>query len=497
VNNESNDTEVADAYDSYREYENSANESLLSTYDSQPKPEKIILAGTSPKTTADAVLGNYGEKHIARWRGNWYEYDGSSYRKNPDERMALLARRAMWKCIAPEIVKKEPTDNLIPIPVKISTVNETVASIIAHDGVSLGDSRDAPMWRSPGPHGNRADDCLPMLNGVFDTKTGEFLGKQPDLFFIGHTPYAYNPNAGVATRWLEFLDCILGNDPDSIRCLQEWMGYLLSSECDHHKMLYIFGPKRAGKGIIASIMAALIGSSMTTNPTLDQLSGDFGYQPLLGKRHAIIGDARFVGQKIPTACERLLNLSANDKVQVSRKNIGESVEMRLGCRITIMSNDLPKFKDDSGTIMSRFVYLELTKSFYGSEDLGLTKRILEEMPQIFLWAHEGLLRLRSQGYFTSPACNAEIYEEMRESAAPVRSYASERLVISPDEGWEESKFVYSDYRKWCVENENGFPVSAETFGRQLKSMGIQKQRLREDGTRIYKYLGVRVKGLLV
>ena len=57
-------------------------------------------------------------------------------------------------------------------------------------------------------------------------------------------------------------------------------------------MLLLIGPTRSGKGTIARMLTALIGSGHVAGPTLASLGTNFGLSPLLGKPLAIISDAR-------------------------------------------------------------------------------------------------------------------------------------------------------------------------------------------------------------
>lgn len=475
-------------YNVIAEAESKRQETALTRSDASPRNEKIDLPGTRPEILANAVLETRKKFRHARYRGEWHVFDGGSYLPVSTEWMAAHCRRVLEKCRAPEIKKGEETGNIIPVCVKNQTIAECLGSLIARDGVMLGDIQDAPMWRGAVDHAHRPADCFPMANGCYDVARFEFLGPRPDLFVVGHADYAFDPMASDPVEWKKFLNEILGHDPKAILCLQEWFGYQLQSTVPHHKALYIWGPKRAGKGTIASVLSALVGAKATTAPTLDQLAENFGMQPLIGRRVAIVGDARFVGKNVATTTERLLGIIANDQQSVARKN-KENWSGRLNIKFTIMSNDLPKLRDDSATIMSRFIFLELKKSFYGSEDLKLVERLLSEMPGIFAWSLEGLERLRHQGRFTEPENHQETAEEMEASAAPVKAFISECCIVE-ENAREGAKFLYKKYREWCLEG-GSHPLSSEYFGRQMASCGFKARRHRDEGDRLYSHFGVR------
>jgi hypothetical protein len=56
------------------------------------------------------------------------------------------------------------------------------------------------------------------------------------------------------------------------------------------------GPKRSGKGTIAQVLTRLLGADNAVAPTLAGLGTNFRLAPLIGKRVAIISDARLGGR---------------------------------------------------------------------------------------------------------------------------------------------------------------------------------------------------------
>jgi putative DNA primase/helicase len=61
-----------------------------------------------------------------------------------------------------------------------------------------------------------------------------------------------------------------------------------------------------------------------------------------------------------------------------------------------MTNKPPRIADASGALVSRYVVLTMTESFYGREQTDLTDELYQEMPGILNWAIRGLERLRGR-----------------------------------------------------------------------------------------------------
>src|SRR5262249_2826381 len=147
--------------------------------------------------------------------------------------------------------------------------------------------------------------------------------------------------------------------------LQEIFGYMLSGDLSQQKLFMLVGPKRAGKGTIARVLRQLLGERNVVGPTLRSLSENFGLEHLIGKRLAIIGDARIGGGSDQNVVvERLLSISGEDALSVSRK-FKAAWDGILGVRVMLLSNELPRFTDASATIASRFVILKFENSFFG------------------------------------------------------------------------------------------------------------------------------------
>ena len=70
-------------------------------------------------------------------------------------------------------------------------------------------------------------------------------------------------------------------------------------------------------------MRRLAGGGASVGPTLTSLTRPFGLQCLLGKRLAVVPDARIDRQVSKgELIERLLSLIGGDEIEVERKNLG-------------------------------------------------------------------------------------------------------------------------------------------------------------------------------
>jgi putative DNA primase/helicase len=362
----------------------------------------------------------------------------------------------------------------------------------AHGGITLlSQGVDQPTWLDgETPTGV----IVACANGLLDVERRTLLEHTPAYFTQTAVPFAYDPDAPDPIRWEGFLGDLWGDDLDQIRALQEWFGYVISGRLDLHKILLLVGPTRAGKGVIARVLGALIGRANVAGPTLSSLNGDFGMAPLIGKPLAVIADARLTGRDNATVVERLLSISGEDTLTVNVK-YREQWNGKLPCRLMVLSNELPRLGDASAAIAGRFVTLLLTESWLGREDPNLEPELHQELTGILNWALAGLARLIEQGRFSKPKSTDDALVTLQELSSPVHAFL--RDLCEVDAGYEiPVEDLWNAWREWAEENGHGKGGTKQVFGKNLKAAlpALKVGRPWGEGEtrdRVYKGLALR------
>ena len=173
---------------------------------------------------------------------------------------------------------------------------------------------------------------------------------------------------------------------------------------------------------------------------------------------------------------------------IERKHM-TSLNVKLPTRLILISNELPRFDDASGALVSRMVLLRLKKSFLGKEDKTLTARCLAERPGILLWALAGLRRLSERGHFIQPDSATGLLGEMEDICSPVGEFVRECCNTGPF--YQVSRAdLYDAYKKWCERTGRTYPDSPSTFGRNLiaavEHLGTSQPRTGEGRQRVYE-----------
>ncbi len=430
-----------------------------------------------PLKVARAVLQHInhsdGVAHVAWWRGDWYQWTGSHWATWPDsgvdEYLYAMTEEATY-------ISGEKVDRWAPTRDKIANL-----------GHALG--RGA-VQRDPRLNSEKAISCT---NGVIDPSTRTLLTHTPARFNLHTLPYAYDPTA-ECPQWIAFLESVLPGQDDARQFLREWFGYVLSGRTDLQKIASLVGPPRCGKGTIARILEALLGSESVAAPTMEKMATQFGEQGLIGKTLAILADIRWNARAVGEAVPVLLAISGEDARDVPRKNRTDW-HGKLDARFVLMSNDTPTFTDASGALAVRMIHIVFSESFVGREDTTLTSRLLCELPGILNWALTGLRALTERGHFEPPACSLELHAEVVRMSSPVTGFVDDRCVLDPA-GEEELDGLYAQFEDWSKKAGYVNPPVKEIFSRNLQSAyrgKVRVDRRMVDRNRRRFVIGLRIE----
>jgi putative DNA primase/helicase len=422
-----------------------------------------------------------GCRTLHHHRGVFYAWNNAAYLEidKDDVRARLYAFLDQCKTGVGKGEKVKPNTAL---------VSGVIDALTAH--AQLDRRISAPYWLD-----NRSDlpagELIACANGLLHLPTLKLLPHTPAFFTNSAVDFVFDPNAPAPGRWLKFLAELWPDDPQAIETLQELLGYCLTADTSQQKMFLLVGPPRSGKGTIARMLRQLLGIDNTVAPTLAQLSSNFGIAPLIGKRVAIISDAR-LGKRTDqhVIAERLLSITGEDAITADRKYLSAWTG-RLQTRFVILSNELPQLEDPSGALASRFVVLTLRQSFYGREDHELFERLLPELPGILSWAIEGWRRLSERGSFVMPASSANDLQQLEDLGSPIKVFVRDHCDLGAGHT-VEARVLFESWRDWCCQ-QNRNPGTAEQFGKDLRAAvpGIKVAQPRATGRRrVYEGIGL-------
>lgn len=457
--------------------------------------DELMIFTSTPMKTAELFHATLPEGgRILHWRGEFYSWDGTRYvvrdRVYIDQRLYHF----MAGCVTIK-ENKHGDREIVAFSPKRSNVDDVAHALRA---VCYADIPEPQCWIEKREGDPAAGEIIAFSNGFLHWPTRTLLPATDRLFVTSALDFPYNPGAGQPTHWLKFLHGLWPQDEESITALSDMFGYLLTDDTSQQKMFMLIGPPRSGKGTILRVLESLVGYHNRVSPSLASLGTQFGLQPLIGKRLAMISDARLSGRADQQPIvENLLRISGEDALSIDRKNIAAWTG-KLPTRFVLASNELPAFSDASAALANRFMLFRFTESFLGREDHGLTGRLLNELPAIVLWALDGLERLQERGYLIRPQSAEELAEDLVEQTSPMRSFVAEKCVVGQGLGCDRDE-LFKAWKEWCTDQGRDHPGTKVSFGRQLSAAfpGVRRTQPREtgtgSGTRLNLYSGIRMK----
>ena len=454
-----------------------------------PEPEALRqpAGDADPADVAAKVLTaceRDGLPQLRFWCGSWWWWQGGRYIEKADAevRAEVLGQFTRdWFCV------------------KSRHISDAIEHVKA--GTLLRGEIEPPAWLGQPPYGWGANECLATKGGIVHLPSlvsgseSSILPATPAFFTLNATEFDIDLNAPRPATWYWFLEALWGRDQQSIDTLQEIFGYLLTADTRHQKIFLLVGPTRSGKGTIARVFRKLAGEGNVAGPTLSSLATNFGLEPLIGKSVAIVSDARLSGRPDKAVVvERLLAISGADKLTIDRKH-KTAIHCALPTRFIILSNELPRLDDASGTIISRFVFLQTERSFYGREDLELDNKLTAELPGILLWSIQGWQRLQERGRFLQPDAGLELLADLRDLASPIAAFARDCCEVNPTESVAIAD-LYAAWKRWCEEQgRDKFVSTVQVFGRDLVAAfpSIRRAQPRDGDGRVRIYVGIGLR----
>ncbi len=399
----------------------------------------------------------YPDAALLRSEETWYAYDGKCWTE--------MADASITHMLAADMAASAP---------QYSTVSSTynMMATLCHSLKRIG---EVP------PH------LVIFQNGVLDLNTGTLHDHTPEWFTTNILPYNFNPMA-QCPNWTAFLMEVFEDDTERVMLLQEWFGYMLSSSYLFHKIMFLLGPPRCGKGTIGRILECVVGAQNYTGASLHALTSDSYLESLRTKPVAFSGDTeRRVGRgNVDLVIERLKKISGNDAVTFDRK-WKSTLSQSLPTRLTLAANQVPSLFDDSGALASRLLVLPFEVSFLGREDPHLFDRLLPELGGVAAWALQGLARLNAAQRFTHPEASRAEEQFVAETYSPLKQFIAETCTLDTDDT-ASSEELYNAYRAWSVNGQESNILARRTF------IGAFKDATRGRGA---KYGPHRVDGAIV
>ena len=384
----------------------------------QAAASEINEAPDDPHRLARINLERYSTRSgrtLLYWRDEWYIWKLSRYRRitdkelrakitaaikeeydrlNLEELQEYEARKASHD--DEDEPRKPPVVRKVSVPIVGSVVQATASMVVLSSDVEPNTWIPAKQRRRYVSMANGLVDIDALLRGQDDC----VLRNSPDWFSMVSLPFAFDPEA-VCPKWEAFLEHNLEMDPERIKVLQEWAGYLLMPDTGEQRFLINVGEGANGKSVFTSALTAMLGEENVSNVPLEVWGDRFSRTDTLGKLLNAAGDC---GEIDKAAEGYIKSFTSGDRMFFDRKGVS-GLNCRPTARLMISCNNLPRFSDRSDGVWRRMllipwrVQIDKNRRIKGMDKTDWWQES-GELPGIFNWAIAGLHRLRAQKAFS-------------------------------------------------------------------------------------------------
>jgi putative DNA primase/helicase len=317
-------------------------------------------------------------------------------------------------------------------------------------------------------------------NGVIDLKTGKLHAHDRDYLLTKISNVEYKENADCP-NWMKFLESIFKKDDNTtdyeiIDFLQKAIGYTLTGDISEQVMFFLYGTGRNGKSTFIN--------------TIQRILGDYGRQTnsdtFIKKKNdnAVNNDiARLDGARFVSAVESEEGQQLSESL-VKQITGGEKISARFlrqeffefipEFKVFFTTNHVPIIKNNDNGIWRRIRLVPFTVTIPKEKiDKDLPKKLEKEISGILKWAVDGCLKWQSEG-LGEPAAVERATNNYREDMDILGPFMSEVCFFNPM-AKIEAKTLFEEYKKWCIEYDEGFSLRNRAFYRTMETRGFKKQ----------------------
>jgi putative DNA primase/helicase len=285
-------------------------------------------------------------------------------------------------------------------------------------------------------------------NGLLDVETQTLTDFNEKEMPFHQIPVTYNSEA-KCPNWEAFITQVVNQD--DLATIQEWSGFLLLPDYRFHKLLWVHGVGRNGKGVWQRTMEAILGNNNVAGVGLEEFDGThrFALKQLYGKLFNPCSEPT-TNKELQTPL--LKKATGQDTIEAEIKGKQARVPFRNYAKITVLANKFPKVRDQTVAFRERRLFIKFPNEFTGKnqiqnvEDNWLT--VNDERSGILNWMLTGLKRLLEQGYFTESKTQQETEAEFLRASDTISAFLTEMCLFDKTKTTTRSDALEA-YKNYC------------------------------------------------
>jgi putative DNA primase/helicase len=238
--------------------------------------------------------------------------------------------------------------------------------------------------------------------GTVNLRTGEPRKARQGDYISRITSVPPAPPGTDCPLWKAFLKQVTKDDVALVGFLQRWCGYGLTGEAREHKLVFIHGRGRNGKGVFAraikGIMGAYYRKAAMDTFTADGASRHKTFVAMLAGARVVMAEET---EESRAWAESLIKaVTGGDDITANFMH-RDAFTFIPGFKLTITGNHKPILRNVDDAIKARFLIVPF---LYRPpvEDRNLDDKLRKEWPAILRWAIDGCLAWQRDGLQPPP-----------------------------------------------------------------------------------------------
>jgi P4 family phage/plasmid primase-like protien len=289
---------------------------------------------------------------------------------------------------------------------------------------------------------------IALDNGLLDVEAQEILPFNVNEMPFHKLPVAFDKEA-KCPNWEQFISQVV--NPDDLDTIQEWSGFLLLPDYRFHKLLWVHGEGRNGKGVWQRTMEAVLGEDNVSSIGLEEFNGShrFALRQLYGK---LFNPCSEPNTTYPLQTPLLKKATGQDTIEAETKGKQGRLKFRNYAKITILANKFPKVEDTTTAFKERRLFIKFPNEFTGKNQIQNIEAnwltIHDERSGILNWMLKGLERLLENGCFTESLTQQETEAEFLRASDTIGAFLKEMVIFGKNYVTTRSE-TYERYKEYC------------------------------------------------
>ena len=309
----------------------------------------------------------------------------------------------------------------------------------------------------------------------------------PSMFIVGELAIDFDLDAAKRNYADDFLLSTAAGDPQVCQALAEIVGVCMCSKILVPASPMLIGRAGGeggtasnGKSTFINMLRALLGSHNVSSLDLSVIGERFQAASLLGKL-ANLGDDISSAYLNEMALAMFKKLVTGDTISTDIKN-ADRIEFKPTATFIYSMNEIPRFKTLTGGELRRMYFVPFRARFAPGEpsyDPHVAEKlaqpeVLNRMAYIGMSAAQLIMQRGEAKFIDIDGMDAEI-ENLKLDNDTVRAWVHENGVTAESLHQRPTSAVYIEYRDWCREAGNAFPVSQTTFTKRVAGGAVEVQ----------------------